>query len=176
MKIVLGLDLDGCLYPWHEAVYTYQQYMCGYSKSFNEFWDEVQFWPKEKQDYLVSLPFLYETQVPLESTTKFLEFCKENADEIYYITHRPPELERITKRYFRRYDFPYQDNLFITGDKATACRYLGVTHFLDDHVKHIQAVNGIADTYLMAKPWNKEFQDEFKTVRSLNEFKERVFS
>lgn len=174
-NIVLGLDLDGCLYDWHSAVYTYYEYEMSCCKTFSEFWDDVNLWSKEKQDYLVSLPFLYECQVPLKSTLDFLEFCKNNADDIYYITNRPEEIERITKRYFRRYNFPYPDNLFISGDKATVCRYVGVTHFLDDHVKHVKAVNGIADVYLMAKPWNKEFQDDYKTVHSLKEFQERIF-
>lgn len=174
-KIILSLDLDGCLYLWHESVYTYYQYEMNYSKSYEEFWNEVNTWSKEKQNYLIRLPFLYDTSVPSKSIMEFLNFCKENADDIYYITNRPEELERITKRYFRRYDFPYPDNLFMTGDKATVCRYLGVTHFLDDHVKHVKAVDGIADAYLMAKPWNKEFQDDFKTVHSLREFQEKIF-
>lgn len=173
--IVLGLDLDGCIYPWHECVFTYYEYEMNYSKSYNEFWEEINLWSKEKQDYLVSLPFLYETSVPQKHVVDFLNFAKENSKDIYYITNRPQELERITLRYFRRYNFPYPNNLFITSDKATTCRYLGVTHFLDDHAKHIKAVNGIADSYLMAKPWNKEFQDDYKTVHSLREFQERVF-
>lgn len=175
-KVVLGFDLDGVLYPWHDAVYTYHQYMCGYCKSFTEFWDELATWTKEKQDYIVSLPFLYETQVPSEKVISFLNYCKENADEIYYITHRPTDLERITLRYFRRYDFPYPNNLFMTGDKASTCRYVGVTHFIDDHVRHVKAVNGIANAYLIAKHWNRENRGDCQTVYSLKEFQDKVFA
>lgn len=175
MGKIIGFDLDGVLYPWHESVYTFYEYEMGYTKSYKEFWEEVNLWPKEKQEYLVSLPFLYENKVPSESLMNFLYFCKNNADDMYYITNRPEDLERITKRYFRRYDFPYPDNLFITGDKATTCRYLGVTHFLDDHAKHVKAVEGISKAYLMAKPWNVEFQEELRTVKNLKEFQEIVF-
>jgi uncharacterized HAD superfamily protein len=174
-KIILGLDLDGNLYDWHDAAFTFYQYELGYEKSYGEFWEEVNLWSKEKQDYLVSLPFLYDCKVPPQSVIDFLNYANEHADDIYYITNRPEELERVTLRYFRRYDFPYPNNLFMTGDKATTCRYLGVTHFLDDHVKHVKAVDGIADAYLMAKPWNREFQEDYKTVHSLKEFQDAIF-
>jgi hypothetical protein len=175
-KVVLGMDLDGVLYDFHNALYMFCQYELGYEGSYEEFWlNYIQNCSKEKQDYLISLPMPYETSIPSKQITDFLSFARDNA-EIYYITHRPIELDRITKRYLRAYDFPSVDNLFITNDKATICRYVGVTHFIDDFVKHVKAVSGIADSYLMAKPWNREFQSEFKTVNNLKEFQERVFS
>lgn len=175
-KIILALDCDGVLYPYHESLYTFCQYELNYCGTFEDFWlDYIQNASKERQDYLIGLPIPYETSVPTKEVIEFLSYANENA-QIYYITHRPEELERITRRYFRRYNFPQQDNLFITGDKVTACRYLGVTHFVDDFVKHVKAVSAVADAYLMAKPWNKEFQNDFKTVHSLREFQERVFN
>lgn len=175
MGKVIGLDVDGVIYRYHEALYTFCQYELNYDGTFEEFWLEyIPSCSKEKQDYLIGLPIPYETSIPSKEVIEFLNYANEHAD-IYYITHRPDDLERITRRYFRRYNFPQQDNLFITGDKVTACRYLGVTHFLDDFVKHVKSVDGIADAYLMAKPWNKEFQNDFKTVHSLKEFQERVF-
>lgn len=177
MRICLGLDLDGCIYDYHNALYTFCQYEFNYNGTYEEFWlNYIQNISKEKQDFLIGLPMPYETSIPSKEIIDFLEFCNKNADEIYYITHRPDDLERVTRRYFRRYNFPQQDNLFITGDKATACRYLEVTHFIDDFPKHVKAVNGIADTYLMAKPWNREFQNDYKTVYSLKEFQEKVFN
>lgn len=176
-RIVLGLDMDGCLYDFHSALYTYCQYELNYCGTYEEFWlSTVPNYSKEKQEYLIGLPIPYETQIPTKAVIDFLDYAKEHADDIYYITHRPQDLERITRQYLKRYDFPFPENIFITGDKATTCRYLGVTHFLDDFVKHVKAVNGIADAYLMAKPWNREFQDDYKTVFSLKEFQEKVFN
>lgn len=175
-KIVLGLDLDGPLYDFHSALYTYCQYELDYGGTYSEFWlDYIQNASQERQDYLMNLPFLYESVVPHKCVTEFLKFAKENATDIYYITHRPKDMEVVTRRYLKRYNFPYPDNLFMTGDKATTCRYLGVTHFLDDHIKHVKAVSAVADSYLMAKPWNREFRDDFNTVYSLKEFKDAVF-
>lgn len=174
-KIVLGLDLDGCLYDWHSAVYTYYQYEKDYGGDFKEFWLEyIPSLPKETQDYICALPFLYDSIIPSCAVMDFLNYAKERS-EIYYITHRPDSVETITRRFLRRYDFPSQDNLYITGDKVTACRLLGVTHFLDDFPKHVLACSAVADSYLMAKPWNLEFRDDFKTVYGIKEFQKAVF-
>jgi len=171
----VALDIDGPLYNWHEAVHTLWQYEQNYKGTYEEFWlDYIPNLSKERQDYIVTLPIPYETQVPTKSVLDFLNYVKDKAD-IYYITHRPLELERITRSYFKRYDFPYPDNLFMTGDKVTCCRYLGVTHFLDDFANQVEKVSAVADAYLFAKPWNREYQDKLKTVYSLKEFRERVF-
>lgn len=176
-KIVLGLDMDGCLYDWHGAVYTYFQYMENYDKDYDTFWlDFIRNLPQSRQDYIVSLPFLYEATSPRKSVMSFLNYCKDNDVEVYYITHRPESVERVTRRYMRNNNFPFLDNLFMTGDKGSACRYLGITHFLDDHIKHIKAVQGIAETYLMSQPWNREWQEEYRTVHGIKEFQEAVFN
>jgi FMN phosphatase YigB (HAD superfamily) len=176
-KIILGLDLDGVLYNYHHALYTFCQYEMNYNGTYNEFWlDYIQNLSKDWQDYLIGLPIPYETQIPPQHVIDFLKYAKENADEIYYITHRPEDLTRITERYLERYNFPYYGNYIITGDKLNACRYAGVTHFIDDFTKHVKAVSAVADSYLMAKPWNLEEQDNYNTVHSLKEFQERVFA
>lgn len=174
-KIILGIDIDGPLYDYHSALYTYCQYELNYGGTFEEFWlDYIYNASNERQDYLIGLPIPYETSIPSSRVMEFLNYAKDNAD-IYYITHRPLDLERITRQYFKRYDFPYPDNLFMTGDKVTCCRYLGVTHFLDDFASQVEKVSAVADAYLFAKPWNREYQDKLKTVYSLREFRERVF-
>jgi len=176
-KIILALDIDGPLYPYHEALYTFCQYELNYGGEFEEFWlDYIHNSCTERQEYLIGLPIPYETHLPSKKTLEFLNYAKENADDIYYITHRPIELERITKRYFRRYDFPYPENIIFTGDKVTACRYVGATHFLDDFGHQVEKVSAVTDAYLFAKPWNREYQDSLKTVYSLKEFQERVFA
>lgn len=174
--MILGLDLDGVLYPWHETLYTFYQYEMGYQEDFRTFWLEyIPSLPKEKQDYIVGLPVPYDMRIPDKETISFLELAKSKSEEIFYITYRPEELERITKRYFRRYDFPCPHNLVMTGDKTTACRYYGVTHFIDDFPSNIENIKGFADVYLMAKPWNEPFQGDYQTVHSLREFAERIF-
>lgn len=174
-KIILGIDIDGVLYPWHESLYTYYQYEMNYEGTFEQFWlDYIPNLCKEKQDYIVRIPMIYEMATPSESVVNFLDYVSSRAD-VYYLTHRPEELERITRKYFKRYNFPFQDNLFMTGDKVNACRYLGVTHFIDDFANQVKSVSAVADSYLMAKPWNRDYQEELKTVHNLREFRERIF-
>ena len=175
-KVVLGLDIDGVLYDFHSALYTYYQYEMNYGGTYREFWlDFIANKSEEEQKYIMEIPIPYEMIAPSLQVLEFLSYAQNKAD-IYYITSRSPELERITRRYFRRYDFPFQDNLFMNSDKITTCRYLGITHFLDDHVKHVKKVASVANAYLMAKLWNTDSQEELKTVHSLREFKELVFN
>lgn len=175
-KIVLGLDFDGVLYDWHSAVHTYFQYEMGYEGSYHDFWSTyMNSLSKERQDYLVRLPLLCDATIPSQRVMDFLEFASQHSD-IYYITSRPVEVEAITRKYMKKYDFPFQDNLFVTNDKATVCRYVGVTHFLDDQAKNLVNIAPIADAYLFAKLWNKEYREEYKVVYSLKEFQEAVFN
>lgn len=174
-KIVLALDLDGCLYDWHSAVHTYYQYIKGFEGSYEEFWTTyINSLSKETQEYICSLDILYETQVVTQEVREFLDFASTKA-ELYYVTSRPITTERVTRRYLKKQDFPFQDNLYITSDKATICRYIGATHFLDDNVGHIKNVSPIADAYLMSKVWNRDYHDQFNTVYGLKDFRERVF-
>ena len=173
--MVISLDIDGILYPYHEALYTYYQYEMNYNDTYEKFWTD--FLPnqsKKKQDYIISIPIVYEMIAPYKCVTDFLDYRSKKVD-VYYMTSRPLELERITRKYFKKYNFPFQDNLIMTNDKANACRLYGVTHFLDDHAHHVESVSKVADAYLMAKIWNKEYQDKLNTVHSLREFRERIF-
>ena len=175
-KIVLGLDIDGTLYDWHDAVYTFYQYEMRYPDTYSNFWSS--YWRSlslDRREYLASIPILYETKVPPACVLDFLEFAAQRS-EIYYITHRPSEVERVTRKYFKKYNFPFQDNLIMTGDKANACRLYGVTHFLDDFASHIEKVKNIADSYLLARAWNRDERDGHNVVYSLKEFRERVFN
>jgi uncharacterized HAD superfamily protein len=173
--MVLSLDIDGILYPYHEALYTYYEYEMGYSDTYEQFWSS--FFPnlsQEKIEYIISIPIVYEMIEPYKHVLEFLEFAASKTN-IYYMTSRSLDLERITRKYFKKYNFPFQDNLIMTKDKANSCRLYGVTHFLDDHAHHVESVAKVADAYLMAKIWNREYQDKFNTVHSLREFRERVF-
>lgn len=175
MEIVLGLDLDGVLYDFHSALYTYCQYEMNYAGSYDEFWmDYIQNLSKSRQDYLMSLPIPYESTLPTKSTKDFLDFAKERA-QIYYITSRPKEVEVVTERFLRKNDFPFLDNLIFAEDKSLPCRLYSITHFLDDGPRHLEATYQITNAYLMAKIWNREFRDKFKTVYSLKEFGKEVF-
>lgn len=173
--MVLSLDIDGILYPFHEALYTYYQYEMGYSETYEKFWSSFfSSQSEEKKEYMVSIPVVYEMIVPNKSVIDFLDYVASKVD-VYYMTSRSLELERITRKYFKKYNFPFQDNLIMTKDKANACRFYRVTHFLDDHAHHVESVAKVADAYLMAKIWNKEYQDKLNTVHSLREFRERIF-
>ena len=84
----IGLDIDGVIYPYHGAVYRYFTEEKHYTGSYKDFWT-VDWWllSKEEQDYIVSLPFLYNAVIPspcvMESLMKLATL-----GELYYVTSR----------------------------------------------------------------------------------------
>jgi uncharacterized HAD superfamily protein len=174
MEKVIGLDLDGVIYPFHEALYTYAQYELDYEGTFREFWNSfVNEFSTEKKDYLVSIPIVYEQTVPSKETMELLANLTSDS-ELFYITGRALDLERVTRRYLSRYHFPKQDNLIFSADKITTCRLYGVTHFLDDFPHIVRDVQNVCDAYVMWKPWFQDRLEGLKVVRSLKEFVDRV--
>lgn len=175
MKITLGLDMDGVLYDWHQAIYVYYQYVMGFVGTYEEFW--LDYWfslSKEKQAYIVSIPIPYDQIAATPQVLDFLNFASERGD-IYYITSREEGLQTVTRRYLKRYDFPSQDNLIFTQDKASACSLYRVTHFVDDYEKHVNACSEITKCYLMNKIWNTEAEGNFTRVHNLKELRELVY-
>lgn len=175
-KRVFGLDIDGVVYPYHEAVYTYYQCYMGYNDSYNRFW--TQYFPslsEEEQDYIVSIPIPYDMMDPYPYALKFINKAMELGDEVYYLTSRDSSLERITRRYLRRHEFLFQDNLIMCKDKATECRRYDITDFIDDFTKHVNSVSLVCNAYLINKPWNVDNRKDYPVVSNMKEFFEIIF-
>src|SRR5689334_12435336 len=129
----VGIDLDGPVYPWHEEVYRYFQENKGYDKTIYDFW------LKDKEivhDYHCSIPFLYNSTTPRKDVLEYLPKIAE-ISEIYYITHRPPEMWQVTGKFFQFYNLPFSENVIFTDDKATQVRLLGIDYFTDDLPRNI---------------------------------------
>ncbi len=86
--------------------------------------DEETFWLREEGklegcyskfmwNNLVSMPHLYEQQVPLPGVVDAVKEIAKSFD-IVYITHRIKELRFVTESWLEVYDFPNRDNLIIT--------------------------------------------------------------
>jgi len=175
-NVVLGLDLDGVLYDYHWAMYTFSVCELGYAGSYTDYW--IKEWPSfsnEKQEYLVSLPMPYEISEPSKQVVKFLKLAEKYANDVNYITSRHDDLQRVTERYLRKHNFPFQDNLIITREKDVQATLCGVTHFLDDMGKHVEKVSKVCSAFLLARVHNIHEREKYNTVNSLGEFAYEVF-
>jgi len=169
MTKVLGLDLDGVIYPWHEAVYEYFRLYKNYTGSFNKLW-EVDYLSFTKTDweFLTNIDYLYSCMMPTPECTNFLNKVKYRFD-IYYITGRPNSVKTTTELFLKRYKFPFRENLIFTEDKANTCRRLQIDYYIEDLPVNMKVLSKIANTIMIARPYNKEYRDTYTTASSLKD-------
>lgn len=173
-KINVGLDLDGVVYKYHEAAYDYFVGIGMYDKGFVSFWTEfIPSLSDEEQDYIISIPFLYESYAINSEALEYLNKLSEIAD-LYYITARHNELRRVTERWLRKNKIPQDYNLVMTKDKASYIKLLKISYFVDDFISQVENVGNFCNSMLFAQPWNREKQNILPTVRSIKEFYEII--
>lgn len=168
----LGLDLDGVIYPWHEAVLTYYEMYEGYTGSYTEFWGEFykQITPS-KWEYLTGIDYFYSCKIPGADTMEFLRKVAEHF-EIYYITSRPAEVALTTEQYLRRFDFPFCSNLIITEDKSRFARLYGLRYFIDDQPKNLEPLSKVTEVAMMSQPYNRDYSNKYRVVKTHNDMLE----
>lgn len=165
----IGLDIDGVVYDWHNSLYVHYRSLEGFNGSFSEFWiDFIPTLPKEKLEYLITLDHLYETSGIAPSVALSLDRLASIGD-IYYITARGAQLSRLTDRFFRKSKLPDFDNITYTDDKVQAAKLYELDYFVDDFPKYVEPMLGVCNSYLMARPWNRDYQDKLPTITSLDD-------
>ena len=170
----VGFDLDGVLYDWYTAIYTYFRSNKNFDGSYDSFWTD---WKKhlleDDVEYLASVPIFYEACAPTKQALSVLkelsEFC-----EIYYITARPAGTELVTERYLRKNNFPDWFNLTFSCDKGMHIRQFGVSYYLDDNPKIIKDVKNLTNAYLLDTVYYRDLQEGLPVVYSLQEFSDIV--
>lgn len=169
MTKVLGLDLDGVLYNWHTAVYDYVKLYRNYQGSYTKFWsDDYKNLSDEMWKFLTTIDIFYSSQAPTDDCVRFLNDVSSNF-EIFYITSRPDYVKLTTEQYLRKYNFPFQENLIFTSNKVNEARRYCVDFFVEDMPANIDSLSKVTNVILMAQPWNKDIQDKYLTVRSINQ-------
>lgn len=103
--------------------------------------------------------------------------------EIHFVTARgsfgvnAERVKRITQMQVMRENVPHT-SLRFARDKFKAIRDLGLHYFLDDRPKHFEeALAAGADTFLLAAPWNEDFQPfvrKDRVVKSTEEYINRI--
>jgi len=151
-------DLDGVLYPWHDAVYTYLRVEGGDSlPSFNVLWkDPYKYIKKEKWDFIATIPLLYSTILPKKEIVAMLKELDAMGHTLYYVTNREQDLERVTRKYLNDYNFPQEFNLIHTKDKDKIIRTLEIDVIVEDKVENLEKFSALCKTIGIEHPWNEE--------------------
>lgn len=174
MTKILGLDLDGVLYGWHNAVYDYVKLYRGYTESYTKFWSEdYKNLTSEMWEFLTTIDIFYSSQMPTDDCLKFINDAANKFD-IFYVTSRPAYVKLTTEQYLRKYNFPFQENLIFTQNKVNEARRYGIDYFVEDMPENAIKLSKVTNVILMAQPWNKDIQDQYLTVTSINQLLEHL--
>lgn len=154
----IGFDLDGVLYPWHEAVTQYLEiYKKNLNVSYKDLWsDPYKYLSEEEWDYLASIPTVYETHVPQQKALDLLNKLDKEGHSIFYITHRwSSDVMRVTERYLSKYNFPQRNNLISTKDKGQAVRSHEIDLFVEDKPETLEELSGLCKVIGISHLWNE---------------------
>jgi uncharacterized HAD superfamily protein len=173
--MIVGLDIDGVIRPWHTSVYRHFQIFKGFEGTEREFWDYFRGLDKDMQDYYVSIPLMYMDTAPSKDTIYYVNKIAEIA-QIYYITSCPEDIKRLTSKFFNIYGLPFKENIIFSKDKANYVRLNKIEYFLDDLPKNIDQLKGITNAYLFKASHNWEVRDNYNVMNSMKEFYELLLS
>lgn len=163
----LAFDIDGVLYPWHLAVYNFldsEGKLPGVS--YSDFWiNSDDYFTEEYWKYIVTIPTLLETILPERRILDFLEKIDSDGHSIYYITYRTGDsIERVTERYFKRYDFPQVHNLIFSKNKRDDIVNLEIDMKVDDRYSILRDLVGTCKLFTISRPWNWKHHDDFANM------------
>lgn len=162
----LAFDLDGVLYPWIRAVFTYYRMYQGYFGDEYTFFKNVDAVLGDSADYIVTLPQIYTSCVPENRLIQLLNKLGEKFN-LYYITSRPECVRRITEKYLRDFYFPQDTNLIFNKDKDTVARLLKLDYFVEDSIKNAEKLNKVCTTFLVKTPYNENYSGDVPMINSI---------
>ena len=160
----LAFDIDGVLYPWHELILeqfireervpleTTVGDIFGYGKYFDRL-------PKSIRNQYLRDPTYYYEPIIREGAGDVIDALKDTWD-ILYITARYSNLEAVTRAWAwnMRLPKPHQNLYVVDGDKRAVARALGVTVFVEDHLKYVEQLWDICSVVLLSRPWNESYE------------------
>jgi uncharacterized HAD superfamily protein len=171
----VAFDLDGVLYPWTTACWEYCS-RAGFTKL-----SKVDFFKKTEQknslfwDNIIKDPIILETFPPTNQLRDFMRRVGRK-HQVYYITSRPIEVERVTQRYLKKYDFPDWENLYFSHDKDMEIVKFNIAALIEDNYRNAEKCAKHCASYLINTPWNQKEVSDPRIVRVDNLFElEGVF-
>lgn len=177
--MILGFDLDGVLYSWHEVVARDLKHM-GVLKQNETLYDI--FHPDNRRFDKLTKKFvrevLYNTEYYKEEPMhkykhKLLWDLINDGHEIVYVSSRPVrKAKKPTLEWLYSNDAPNPEQLFLVkGAKKPVVESLGCDIFIDDKIQHAKELRKVTEVFLLNRPWNEGVRLP-RGVRRLNHLTE----
>jgi len=161
--MIVGFDLDGVLYPWHEEVWKWYNNRSTNTISFIEFWKYPNGWVHRNEGTAIVKALVNETLPYVSAKAKksdvsiVNDIVKDFNAEIYYITSRPERFHYDTAKWLKDNEFPFADNLIMAdgnGGKVKVVEDVGCNYFVEDRPKYLEVLPKVTKVFQMAQPYN----------------------
>jgi uncharacterized HAD superfamily protein len=162
MKRILGFDIDGVLYPWHEEVWKWFIQRNGEHISFIDFWKHPDGWISRNEGSAIVKNLVKET-LPYtsakinEADVSIVNDIAKFFDEIWYITSRPEGLHYDTAKWLKESGFPFADNLIMadgSGGKIEVVKNTKCDFYVEDRPKYLELLPEITNVFKMVTSYN----------------------
>lgn len=181
-----AIDVDGCLADFQISFAKILQRIQPikvdiYDSSFPCCWDWMDYygWDKETTarawteaencGYFWKMLHPYPT---VHADLKRLDYLRGCGHEVYFVTHRRGKTAKVeTEDWLSARGMTNPSVIICEGDKkGDLCATLGINLIVDDAPSTLLKVPEGIKTILMARPWNKDYQEYFnQTVTSIRE-------
>jgi len=187
MSTRIGLDIDGVLFPFGDRLRQYILDNSDYSEDDlsphpNSKWEFYEVWGFDKgwyeywiEKFIQQNGFVEGPVIGGKETIAALELLPDDV-EIVLITaraehvHDRQEVINQTVQWLYDSDIPYEE-IHFTSDKSS----IEVDYFLDDRVENWKEMWNVSTSFLMAQPWNAEFEGDDNRVSSVAQYLNKVF-
>lgn len=160
--MILGFDLDGVLYSWHEEIWKWYNRRNEHV-SYYEFWRWPNGWVARNEGSSIVKTMVNETlpyvsaKASKADVSVVNDIAEKFADKIYYITSRPERLHYDTAKWLKDSGFPFVDNLIMAdgnGGKVKVVKDVGCDYYVEDRPKYLEILPEVTKVFRMVTPYN----------------------
>lgn len=173
--MIIGWDLDGVLYFWHELVLEYckRENIVDKNMDLKTFFNPVNttsFFDsgltKVQRRNILDNPTFYEKEPISPKILKVLNKLAKLA-EFVYITCRPNSFSgHVTRSWIKRNKLPYSDNVYLLpGKKTEIVKQASCDIYVDDRVDFANELKDVTLVFLLTRPWNEDWKEPPSIVR-----------
>jgi hypothetical protein len=167
--IDVGVDIDGCLYPYDEVMRAWATSATGQSlapaedRSAWRGWemDEESYWAMHR--YGAQSGVVYGMGAPDPDLLGALRRIADAGHRIHLLSARVGFVEdawAVTRQWLWRWGVPHETLHVVAGSKRAVALDLGVRVVLDDDPRQAIELTGVGRVLVWAKPWNAEWDGE----------------
>ena len=166
----IGIDLDGCLYPFAEVMRSWAAGSTGHALPEAREWA---FWKSEwgfsddefekLRSQGSALGVVYQSGVPDVQVLSAMRRLADEGHRLHVISSRAGDWhvdEKVTREWLWRWGVPHETLHVVDGSKAHTAATLGVRVMLEDSIESARQLQGVCRVVMWAMPWNETWPGE----------------